>query len=263
MSYLYIPLLLLNLTKQEEQLLIMLYLIEQNINKHTPKKYTIEEIGKLSGHERIGVEDLLNKLMIRNIIGRITYGSVIKDTIKENFDEDFLTIIYNKQEPFKSAIGSAGFYIDDGDTIYVFNPVIKSWKYKPKALVVSKLKKLQKIMDNDFVNYLLKSFNNGEKNDKRKQSNLRLNGWNILECMNVFMRKYKVRYGVDYIMNSDKREQGHMKNLLLEFSKNRIPKSELDPFFNYAFDEALNRDYVLKIVGLKYYANEYLKKITR
>lgn len=262
MNSLYISLLLLNLTKQETQLLIMLYLIYIN-KSDTVKKYTIEEIGKLAGHERIGVEDLLNKLMIRNIVGRITYGGVIKDGIKENFDEDFLAIIYNKREPFESAKKSAGFYIDDGDTVYVLNPVIKSWKYKPKVLVVSKLKKLQKIINNDFVEYLLKSFNNGKKNDKRKQSNLRLNGWNILECMNVFIRKYKVRYGKDYIMESNKREQGHMKNLLLEFSKNKIPKSELDPFFNYAFDEALNRDYVLKIVGLKYYANEYLKKVAR
>jgi len=87
MDELYIPLLLLNLTKQEEQLLIMLFLMHKNSDMNTPKKYTIEELGKLSGHERIGAEDLLNKLMIRNIIGRITYGGVIKDAVKENFDE--------------------------------------------------------------------------------------------------------------------------------------------------------------------------------
>lgn len=260
MNSLYIPLLLLNLTKQETQLLLLLYLIHENKDKK--EVYTFQEIAIAMGLKKDSpvIEDLLNRLMVRNIVGRMQYNGIADPTIKENFDSDFLTVLYDKSNPFKSAKQKAGFYIEDITTVFVLNPVTRSWKYLPKAQVVRTLKKLKKVADDSLIEYLLKSFDNNG-NNKRKESNARLNGWSIQHAMDSFKRKYKIRYGNDYILNNSNREYKYMKDLLIEFSKNSISKDKFDPFLDYAFDEAINRDYVLKIVGLKYYANEYLTKV--
>ena len=260
MDSLYIPLRLLNLTKQEAELLITLYLIYENKGKEL---YKIEEIAVLMGFKKDSpvIKDLLNRLMIKNIIGRIIYSGIINPKILQGFDQDFLNTLYDKKNPLESAKQKAGYYIKDITEVYVLNPSIKSWKYLPKIKVVRTLKKLKKVMNNDFIDYLLKSFGDNDGNNKRKQFNLRLNGWNIWDSMNAFMKKYKIRYGNDYIINNDNREQKHMKDLLMQFSKNNMSKDKFDPFLDYAFDEAINKDYVLKIVGLKYYANEYLIRV--
>jgi len=259
MDDLNIALLLLNLTKQETQMLLTLHLIYKNEGKK--EMYTIEEIGKLTGYTALSVESILNKLMMKNIIGRITYESITSPAVKEDFDMDFLAILYDKKNSFESAKQKTGFYIDFIDKRYLLNPVLKSWKYLPKVKVVGVLKKLKKVIDSKFIDYLLESFNNGKKNDKRKQASQRLNGWDLKQVVEIFKSRYRVAYGNSY--DAGTRDYGHMKNLLAQLSTNSMPKDAIGPFFDYAFEKAVGRDYVLQIAGLKYYANEYLTNIVR
>ncbi len=259
---LYIPLLLLNLTKQENQLLILLYVIHETTKKAGSKKsYMLEEIAKLASLTKPQTVDALNKLLLRNIIGKTVYDGIVDPKIVQNFDDDFLNILYDKINPLESAKQKAGFIIDDVDNIYVLNPVIRSWKYTPKTNVVRILKKLKKSIPNDFIEYLLKSFNDGKKDDKRKQGNARLNGWNIKEAVEIFRAKYQVRFGNVYLINNSSRDYIYMKQLIGDLSINSVSRDNLEPFFDYAFDRAMDKDYLLKIVGLKYYLNEYLTKL--
>lgn len=259
MNDLYIPVLLLNLTKQETQLLFSLYLIHEYENRK--EVYTIEEIGNLIGMQKLIVEDTLNKLMMKNIIGRIVYHSITDRTIIDNFDEEFLSVLYNKRNPVKSAQEKAGFRIDFIDRDYFLNPVIKSWKYIPKAKSVTTLKKLKKVIDNPFIDYLLESFNFGKADDKRKASHLKLNGWDIKQVVEIFKSKYKVIYGNSY--NAGTKDYSHMKKLLEQLSNNATPKDKIEPFFQYSFERAMDKDYVLQIAGLKYYANEYFANVVK
>ena len=259
MNDLYVPLFLLDLTKQENQLLLALYLIYSNEDKR--EKYTIEEIAKLIGYTELGVENLLNKLMMRNIVGRIVYKSITDKSILDNFDEEFLATLYDKNNAFESAKKKSGFYIDSITKYYFFNPVMGSWKYIPKVGTVSKLKKLKKIMDSPFIDYLLKGFNNGKKGGNRTESHLKLNGWNIKQVIEIFRSKYRTAYGNSYDAGS--RDYGHMKKLLEQLSNNAFPKNDIGLFLDYAFERAVGTDYVLQIVGLKYHANAYLTNIVK
>lgn len=256
MNDLHLPLFLLNLTKQENQLLLLLYLIHESKDKK--ESYTLEEIAKLASLTKPQTVDVLNKLVLRNIIGKAVYDGIVDPKIVQNFDEDFLNILYDKKNPLESAKQKAGFVIDDVENVYVLNTVIRSWKYTPKTNVVRILKKLQKHVSDDFIEYLLKSFNYGKKDDKRKQGNARLNGWNIKEAVEKFRGKYRVRFGNAYLLVD--RDYAYMKQLIKDLSINNISRESFEPFLDYAFDRAIDKDYVLKIVGLKYYVNEYLGK---
>lgn len=255
-----ISLFLLDLTKKEQELLWILYFIYGNPDKKDC--YTIEEIGKFLGiKKKIIIEDTLNKLLIRNIVGRIVYESPIIKNVIDNFDNDFLSVLYDKQNPLDSAKKKAGFYIDNIDKYYVLNPIIKSWKFIPKAKVVSSLKRLKKVINNDFVEYLLESYNYGKKGDKRVKANSRLNGWNVKQMVEMFREKYKIFYGNNY--NAGSSDYGLMKKLLIQLSDGAMPRDNISLFFDYAFERAISRDYVLQIAGLKYYANEYLTNIVK
>ena len=259
MNALNTPLLLLNLTKQETQLLLSLYLIYEYENKK--KSYTIEEIGKLVGMHKLSVEDTLNKLMMRNIIGRIVYESITDKTVLDNFDEEFLAVLYDKRNPFDSAINKSGFCIDAITKYYFLNPVIKSWKYLPKGKTVAILKRLKKVVDDKFIDYLLVSFNFGKKDDKRKISHSKLNGWDMKQAVEIFKGKYKVAYGNNY--DAGTKEYSHMKKLLEQLSINCVPKDNLGLFFDYCFERAVSKEYVLQIAGLRYYANEYYSNVVK
>lgn len=259
MNDLHIALTLLNLTKQETQLLLTLYLIHEN--ESDKKEFRIEEIGKLVGLSKLSVEDTLNKLVMRNIIGRITHESITSDSIRENFNEEFLAILYDKKDPFKSALQKSHFYIENIEKYYFLNTVIKSWKFTPKMQVVSKLKKLKKAIDSKFIDYLLEGFNNGKAFDKRSKAHANLNGWNIKQVVEIFKSRYKVAYGNSY--DAGTRDYVHMKKLLVQLSNDSLPKDSIGPFFDYAFERAVGRDYVLQIAGLKYYANEYSANVIK
>lgn len=259
MNDLYIPILLLNLTKQETKLLFSIYLIHEYENRKAV--YTIEEIGNLVGMSKLIVEDILNKLMMKNIVGRIVYNSITDRTVRDNFDEEFLSTLYDKKNPVKSAQEKAGFHIDFLDRDYFLNPVIKSWKYTPKAKSVSTLKKLKKAIDNPFIDYMLLSFNFGKAGDRRKQSHAKLNGWNHKQIVEIFKNKYKIIYGNSYTTSG--KDYMLMKKLLEQLSNGAMPKDNIEPFLQYAFEKARGQDYVLQIAGLRYHANEYLSNVVK
>jgi hypothetical protein len=248
MQNLNIPLILLNLPKKEEQVFLSLYtLYEQKPDK---EKFTLKEISKLVGMYESSFVDILNKLIERNLVGKLTYTGVIGKKIENNFDNAFLSVLYNKEKPLESAVQRAGYYIDDIENVYVLNPVIKSWVYKPKTEVVKKLKNLKKFINNDFIEYLLKSIGDNKRKESSKSK------WDTHQVVEKFRAKYKAHYGSDYTVT--KADYAHMKRLLTQLEAGNLESDKLYVFFDYAFDRAKNRDYVLQIFGLKYYANEYL-----
>jgi hypothetical protein len=248
MQNLNIPLILLNLPKKEEQVFLSLYTLYEE--KSDKEKYTVKEIAKLVGMYESTFLDILNKLVERNLIGKLTYDGVIGKKVLHNFDNAFLAVLYNKEKPLESAIQRAGFYIDDIERVYVLNPVVKSWVFKPKTEVVKKLKNLKRFIKNDFIEYLLKSLGDNKRKASSKSK------WDVFQVMEKFRAKYKAHYGSDY--TATKADFAHMKRLLSQLEAGNLEFDKLYIFFDYAFDRAKDRDYILQVFGLKYYANEYL-----
>lgn len=256
MDKLYIPLLLLNLTKNETQLLLWLFLIYESDEKK--EAYDIKKLASAISLSQDVTVDTLNKLVMRNIVGKITMSGVVTPTVKEDFDNDFLAILYDKKNSLASAKQKAGFVINNCEVIYVLNVVIKSWRYLNKTYVVKVLKKLTKQFPNDtFITYLLEGYNNGKKGGKRLASIKRVNNsWDVANAVKIFRREYEIKYGSTYHLNT-KRDYSHMKIALTQLANNNVPRENLAPFIKYAFDGANNKDYVLSIAGLKYYTNNY------
>lgn len=261
MEKLYIPLLLLNLTKSETQLLLFLFLIYESENKK--ESYEVSEIGKLMGISPECALDLLNKLLVKNIVGKIVMRGIVTPVISSNFDDDFLAILYDKKKPLESAMQKVKYKIKIDDTAFVLNPVIKSWRYVNKQSVVRVLKKLNKVIpENKFVTYLLEGYNYGKKGAKRKDSAGIINkSWTTQYAMDKFQKTFNTTYGNVYTPNS--RDYKHMKNILIQLSGNNVKPEKLEEFFKYSFDNAVSRDYVIQVAGLKYYANQFLASIRK
>ena len=113
---LHIPLILLNLPKKEEQVFLSLYSIYENEDKKD--KYTTKELAKFVSMYEGTFIDILNRLVERNIIGKLTYEGIISKKIKYNFNNAFLSVLYNKNNPLESAVQKSGFYIDDIEKVY-------------------------------------------------------------------------------------------------------------------------------------------------
>ena len=99
----HIPELLLNLTQNESRLFRVLYILNEyakfsseNLFEIKIITYEIKDIAKLSGLSKLQVVDTLNKLMIRNIVGKIVYDGIVSPKVIKNFDEAFLNTLYNK-----------------------------------------------------------------------------------------------------------------------------------------------------------------------
>lgn len=257
MNNLYIPLLLLNLTKNETQVLLLLFLIYESENKK--EIYDIKEIAKFTSLSTEGMIDTLNKLVIKNIIGKIVMEGIVTPKVIVNFDIAFLNILYDKTNPLESAIQKVKFSMKADDTTYVLNPIIKSWRYQNKEIVVKELKKLDKaIPDNQFIKYLLEGYNYGAKGGKRMKSISKINNWTVKDSMITFREEFHKAYGSTY--NPSNRDYKHLKDILLQLSAGNLDKSRLKEFFQHSFEKAISRDYVIQIAGLKYYANEFLAK---
>lgn len=256
MINLYIPFLILKLNKNETQLLLLLlFIYDSETNK---EMYNIDEIAKAADLSKEITIDTLNKLVIRNIIGKIVTKGVITPEIIINFDSDFLATLYDKKNALECAKQNAKFIIIEDDISYLLNPIIKTWRYAPKQHVVKMLKKLKKVApDNEFIKYLLEGYNNGKKGGKRLNSISHIKGMvPVKDAMEIFREEFKRAYGSTYTPNS--RDYGHIKGVITSLAIKTLNRDILRNFFKYAFDKSFTRDYVVQVAGLKYYANEFL-----
>jgi hypothetical protein len=254
-----LPLLLLDLPKKEEQVLLYLFLIHNNDNRE--RRIDLEEFSRILGRDRYEIcRDLLNKLVERNIVGRMKYKGILNKDIQENFQESFLNILYDKNNPLESAIQKVGYYIQDRETIYVLNPVVKSWFYRPKDECLRKLKRIKKQLgSNSFIDYLINGLESGKRTNKKTTASK----WNTYHAVEMFREKYRAHYGSTYTAN--KADFAHMKRLFSQLNEGGLPEDQLYIFFDYAFERARGsrNDYILQIFGLKYYANEYFTNVIK
>lgn len=258
MDKLNIALLLLNLNKAEANLLIYLYLLYKKHKENNEKKYKLEELSDLLGINKFELLSNLNKLEMRNILGKIVYEEGLTDKkIIKGFTNSFLLTLFDQKKPINSSVKRVGFYITDDEVLFVLNPIRKSWKYPANAKIKKIIKSLENITDDDLLKQLKESIKKG-----KKSANSEINGWNLHEAVALFMEKYKVNYDAIYMINR-RIEYSHMKNILSQLNTNNLASDRLEDFFDYAFKRAKKKKAVLQISHLKYYANEFLTNIVK
>jgi hypothetical protein len=247
-----IPLILLGLPRKEEQVFIALHLLHKEVVKK--EKYTVKEISRLCSMREGTLVDILNRLVEKNIIGKLVYEGVIGKKIKNNFNKVFLALLFDKTNPLESAVQRAGYCIDGLNEVFVLNTVAKSWVYSPKHEALRKVKNLNKFIEDDFLDYLQKSL----EDNKRKKTSAEAVRWNARDAVEKFRAKYSSYYNTDYIVNPV--DYKHMKKLLTDLTAGNLAEDQLYVFFDHAFTTSKQRDYALQVHGLKYYVNDYLAK---
>jgi len=258
MEKLNIALLLLNLNKAEANLLVYLYFLYKKHKDTEGKKYKLEELSELLGIDKPSLIDLLNKLEVRNILGKVVYEEGLTDKkVVKGLTEDFVGSLVENKKPIVEAVSRVGFYITDDEVLFVLNPIRRTWKYPANAKVQKAIKSLENISDDKLLGQLKDSIKKG-----RKSANSSINSWNLHETIVLFQEKYRVNYNSIYAINA-RIEYSHMKNILLQLHKNNLSTDRLEDFFNYSFKRAKSKKSVLQISHLKYYANEFMTNIIK
>lgn len=254
-------LLLLNLTKDENTILILLYFL---FKKHGPtkdkRKYTIKEIASFAGLSETKTLDVLNRLSDRNILGKVVYEEKLlnREIVKEFSDDFKKTFLKAPENYLTAAIDRIGFYIDnDADVAFVINHIRRTWKYPAGSKVKKAIKPLKGLIKDSLFDNLESSIKKG-----RKSANQSVNGWSIYQAVESFKAKYKHEYDAIYSVNQA-RDFKHMKTALSQLSDNKVQQDKLDDFFDYAFKEAKRKKAVLQIASLKYYANVFVANVTK
>ena len=134
--------------------------------------------------------------------------------------------------------------------------VVGSREFKDKDCFIKEM------INFEFVEYLLDGYNYGKKGGKRLASIGTINkNWTVQFAMEKFQKLFKTTYGNIYTPNS--RDYKHMKNILIQLSGNDVKPERLEAFLKEAFGNAVSRDYVIQVAGLKYYANQFLASIRK
>jgi uncharacterized protein YqgQ len=162
----------------------------------------------------------------------------------------------NKKEKTHEAINRVGYYITDDTSIYVFNPVISSWKFTKWGQVEKALNLLKAITTNELVENLLKN-----KNTNRNRQDQSVQGLSIKTCLRAFSDKFQESYGTVYSVNY-KIEYSLMKQLLKQITENGLLQmKDYLKFLDWAFLQSKEKAKVLHIANLKFLLNEYLVNI--
>lgn len=253
-----ISLLLLDITKRDLKLITILYLLYLESVENKGRTVKIRDLATLTGLTSTAVVASLDDLINYNVVGRLIIESPLNRKIKHNFSDNFLQTLTSVGTKNKTheAINRVGYYIADDTSIYVFNPIASSWKYLKWSKVEKSLKLLKSITDNKLVNKLLENKNTG-----RNKKGHDVQGLNIKACLRAYCDKFKEAYNTEYTLNY-KVEYNLMKNLLKQLVTNKLLKiQDYLKFLDWALLESKQKDKVLHIANLKFYANEYLTKI--
>lgn len=250
-----ISLLLLDTTKRDLKLIVALYLLYIKSVENKGRTIKIRDIATLTGLTATAVVASLNDLVNYNVVGRLILESALNRKIERNFDDSFLQTLksVNKKEKTHEAINRVGYYITDDTSIYVFNPIMSSWKYTKWGQVVKALNLLKPICDNDLVEKLLKN-----KNTNRNKQDQSVQGISIKACLKAFCDKFQDNYGTVYTLNYVV-EYVLIKNLLKQLTVNGLLdiKGYLK-FIDWALLQSKEKGKILHIANLKFLANEYI-----
>jgi hypothetical protein len=250
-----ISLLLLDITKRDLKLIGALYLLYVKSRENKGRTVKIRDIATLTGLTSTAVVASLNDLVNYNVVGRLILESALNRKITRNFEDSFLQTLksINKKEKTHEAINRVGYYINDDTSIYVFNPVLSSWKYTKWGQVERALNLLKDITDNALVETLLKN-----KNTNRNRQDQSIQGISIKACLKAFCDKFQSTYGTVYSVNY-KVEYSLMKLALKQITANGLLQmKDYLKFLDWAFLQSKEKGKVLHIANLKFLLNEYL-----
>ena len=253
-----ISLLLLDITKRDLKLISVLYLLYMKSVENKGRTVKIRDIATLTGLTSTAVVASLNDLVNYNVVGRLILESGLERKIQRNFDDSFLQTLksINKKEKTHEAINRVGYYITDDTSIYVFNPIISSWKFLKWGQVEKALNLLKSICDNELIEKLLKN-----KNTNRNKQDQSVRGIGIKACLKAFCDKFQDTYGTVYTLNYQI-EYSLMKQALKQITVNGLLQmKDYLKFLDWAFLQSKEKEKVLHIQGLKYMLNEYLVNI--
>ena len=258
MENILISLLLLDITKRDLKLIVILHLLYLKYVENKGQTVKIRDIGTLTGLTATAVVASLNDLVNYNVVGRLALKSSLERKIERNFGDNFLQTLKSVGNKAKvhEAMNRVGYYIVDDTTIYVFNPIMSSWKYLKWKKVEKALKLLKSLFDNKLVEKLLENKNtNRNKQDQTEQ------GISIKICLKAFCDKFKTVYGTVYSLNYVV-EYSLIKKLLKQLIANELlDTKDYLKFLDWAFLQSKQKEKVLHIANLKYLANEYIAKI--
>jgi uncharacterized protein YqgQ len=250
-----ISLLLLDITKRDLKLISVLYLLYMKSVENKGRTVKIRDIAALTGLTATAVVASLNDLVNYNVVGRLILESALERKIERNFDDSFLQTLksINKKEKTHEAINRVGYYITDDTSIYVFNPIISSWKFLKWGQVEKTLNLLKTICDNELIEKLLKN-----KNTNRNKQDQSVQGISIKACLKAFCDNFHDTYGTVYTLNYQV-EYSLMKQALKQITANGLLQmKDYLKFLDWAFLQSKEKGKVLHIANLKFLLNEYL-----
>lgn len=251
-----IALSLMRLNKRQFLAVLMFYTYYL-YQKETPDRVNLKDFSLQIGLDSTVGSITLDSLVDYNILGSIVLKeSAVKKEIAQHFNKSFLATLKGKKNLVKQAINRAGFFIDEEAKIYVFNPVVETWKYSSYSKLRKTFTRLaQRFPENKFLSELIKVKKKGN-NGNAKDIVDRINAPYLVK---VFMSKFNKLYGKNYTPNWAM-DCVKLNNLIRQFEKNNMTAKDIPVFLDWAFEEAENRKMRIQIGLLRYLANDYIIK---
>jgi len=251
-----IALSLMRLNKRQFLAVLMCYTYYL-YQKETPDRVNLKDFSLQLGLDSTVGSITLDSLVDYNILGSIVLKeSAVKKEIAQHFNRNFLATLKGKKNLVKQAINRAGFFIEEEAKIYVFNPVVDTWKYSSYSKLRKTLTRLvQRFTENKFLSELIKVKKKGN-NGNAKDIVDRINAPYLVK---VFMSKFNKLYGKSYTPNWAM-DCIKMNNLIRQFEKNNMTAKDIPIFLDWAFEQAEDRKMRIQIGLLRYLANDYIIK---
>lgn len=251
---------LLPLNKRQINALLLLFTYYLYSKEGSSEKVSLKDISLQIGLDSTVGSLTLDSLIDYNILGSVVLKEfVVKKEIAQHFQRDFLQTLRGKKNLVKQAIDRVGFFVKEGTKIYIFNPVLESWKYDSWY----KLRKALKILGNRFpANEFLKNLSTTlEKSSKntRKKVTDKEGRINAPYLVGVFLSKFNSAYGKKYTPNWAM-DSIKMNNLIRQFEKNNMTANDVPAFLDWTFGKAEERKLSMHTGLLRTFANEYVIK---
>jgi len=251
---------LLPLNKRQINTLLLLFTYYLYSNGENSEKVSLKDLSLQIGLDSTVGSLTLDSLIDYNIVGSIVLKEfVVKKEIAQHFQRDFLQTLKGKKNLVKQAINRVGFFVKEGTKIYVFNPVLESWKYPSWY----KLRKALKILKgrfpaNEFLKNLSATLEKSSKNTRKKVTD-KEGRINAPYLVGVFLSKFNDAYGKKYTPNWAM-DSIKMNNLIRQFEKNNMTAKDVPDFLDWAFGKAEERKLSMHTGLLRTFANEYVIK---
>ena len=247
-------LLLLKITKRQVSLLVALYLNYLHFLGNPVKGIKLKDLAADTGLPSNLISEDLECLINHMAIGAFIYvESFGQRKIISHFNDEFKKTLKGPNFE-KEAISRAGFYIINGKKIYVFNPIVKNWKYASYSYIGRTLKSLLKrFKTNDFLIQLLKLKQIVKSKDGVKDDGEVTSKDLVAQFSVAFSAFYSSHYGINWKMDCI-----NLKKVKDLFERNNRKLSGFSKFLDWSFKKAKKRNIILNTSLLKYYVNDYM-----